>query len=277
MIGFSTPLRVLSLFVVSGVLLVGTGVQAQHTRSVQQTIDLQPDGKVELSATAGSVRVTTWDRPAVEMALRIDGKNAVQVDDIRLRVEEDDGHVKIRTNNADPDGPGLLDLIGLGSTEGPTTNYTLRVPKRASLCITTKRGAVDVSGIGGDVTVEGMSASVHVRDVGGRVIAGTFSGPLRAENVQGELVFGTFSGDLSLWAASLPSKSQIASFSGNAELVLPEDAAFNLKTETSWGGKISSDFSLPDSSEGDGPIAVGGGGPTITFESFSGDLTLRAE
>ena len=275
---FSLSLRFLSILVLSGLLAVGIEAQAQHTRSAEQTIDLQPDGKVELSAVAGSVRVSTWDRPAVGMALQIKGSSAAAVDDIRVQVEGDDSHVKIRTSNADPDGVGFLDLIGFGSTGGPATNYTLRVPKAASLRISTKGGTVEVAGLGGDVTVEGMSTSVHVRDIGGRVIAGTFSGPLRAENVRGELIFGTFSGNLYLRATSLPAKSQIGSFSGNAEVVMPADAAFNLKTETTWGGKITSDFALPDSSaQDDGTIPIGGGGPTIAFESFSGDLTLRAE
>jgi hypothetical protein len=274
---FSISLRVLSVVMLSGLLVAGTA-QAQHTRSVERTIDLQPDGKVELSAVAGSVRVTTWDRPAVEMALQIDGKTAAAVDDIDVQVEGDESHLKIRTSNADSDGMGLLDLLGLGASGGPATNYTLQVPKTATLRISTKSGTVDVTGVEGDVIVEGMSASVHVRDIGGRVIAGTFSGPLRAENVRGELIFGTFSGDLSLRATSLPAKSQIGSFSGNAEVVLPADAAFNLKTESSWGGTVTSDFAMPDSAaQEDGSIPIGGGGPMIAFESFSGDLTLRAE
>lgn len=274
----SITLRAFGVIVLSGLLVAGVGAQAQHTRSVEQTINLQPDGKVELSVVAGSVRVTTWDRPAVEMALQIDGETATQVDNIRVQVEGDDSHVKIRTSNADSDGVGVLDLIGLGASEGPATNYTLRVPRNASLKVSTKSAGVEVTGLDGDVIVEGMSASVHVRDIGGRVVAGTFSGPLRAENVQGELIFGTFSGDLSLRSTTLPTKSQIGSFSGNAEVVLPSDAAFNLKTESSWGGTVTSDFAMPDSAvQDDGTVPIGGGGPTIAFESFSGDLTLRAE
>lgn len=278
MIGFSSPLRFLGLLLVSGSVLLGVDAQAQQVRNIQQTIDLKPDGKVQVSATAGSVRVTTWDRPAVEMNLRIEGRNATQVEKTRVMVEEDGGNVKIRTDNADPDGPGLLDLIGLGSAEGPTTNYTLRIPKTASLRVSTTSAEVEVTGLSGDVTVEGNSAPVRVRDIDGRVIAATFSGPLRAENVRGELILATFSGNLHLRLASLPAKSQIGSFSGNAEVILPADAAFDLRTDVSWGGAVTSDFAMPDSlAKEDGTIPVGGGGPQIAFESFSGDLTLRSE
>jgi hypothetical protein len=41
---------------------------------------------------------------------------------------------------------------------------------------------------------------------------------------------------------------------------------------------VTSDFAMPDSAaQEDGSIPIGGGGPMIAFESFSGDLTLRAE
>jgi DUF4097 and DUF4098 domain-containing protein YvlB len=270
--------RVLGLLLLCGGILASIDARAQHARTVNRTIEVRPDGRVELSARAGSVRVTTWDRPAVDVALQIDGGSAARVADVRIQVERDAGHVKIRTNKDDPDGPGLLDLIGVGSADGPSMNDTLRIPKTASLRVATTSAAVDVSGVEGNVTVEGLSAPIRVRDIGGRVVAGTFSGSLRAEAVRGELVFGTFSGGVHLQTASLPAKSQIGSFSGSAKVLLPADAAFNLRAETSWGGTVASDFALPDSAEGaDGEVAVGGGGPTITFESFNGDLTLRAE
>lgn len=117
-----------------------------------------------------------------------------------------------------------------------------------------------------------------MRDVTSRVITGTVSGTLHAENIRGELIFETFSGDLTLRSSSVPAKSQLGNFSGDAEVVLPADAAFNLRTEITWGGGVTSDFAMPDSlAQGDGPIPIGGGGATLAFESVSGSLTLRPE
>lgn len=277
MLVLSHRLRILSLLVLTGLLGAGPVAHAQHTRTVRDTIGLRPDGKVKVSAAAGSVHVAAWDRSAIEMTLRLEDNDAARVEDTRIHVEGDSNKVSIRTDNADPDGPGLWDLIGLGSAEGPETNYTLRVPATASIRVSVQSASVDVEGLNGDVTVEGASSSVRVRDLSGRVIAGTLSGSVHAEDVRGELIFGTFSGDLFLRTSSLRAKSQIGSFSGDAEVVLPADAAFNLKTDISWGG-VTSDFAIPDSStQEDGSVPIGGGGPTLTFESFSGSLTLRAE
>jgi hypothetical protein len=270
--------RLFPLVLLVGIFVAGLDAHAQHTRTVRDTIGLRPDGKVKVSAAAGSVRVATWDRPTVGMTLRIEGDDAAQVQDTRVLVEGDSSTVSIRTDNADPGGPGFWDLIGLGSAEGPATYYRLNMPATASLRVSTKSTSVSVEGLTGDVTVEGTASSIHVRNLTGRVVVGTLSGPLHAENVQGEVIFGTLSGNFHLRSTSLPTKTQIGSFSGDAEVVLPADAAFDLKTEITWGGGVTSDFAMPDSTaQGDGPVSIGGGGPTVTFESFSGSLTLRAE
>ncbi len=278
MLSVSDRLHFLSLALLAGLFVGEMTAHAQSTRTVRDTMGLRSDGTLKVSAAAGSVSVATWERSAVEMTLRIEGPEAASVENLRVHVEEDSSEVSIRTSNADPEGPGFWDLIGLGSTEGPATYYTLRVPATASARVSAKSASVEVEGLEGDVKVEGASSSVRVKDVEGDLMAGTLSGSVHAENVQGKLIFGTLSGDLFFQSSTLPPKSQIGSFSGDAEVVLPADAAFNLKTDITWGGGMTSDFVMPDSSSRtDGSIPIGGGGPTLTFESFSGSLTLRAE
>lgn len=59
---------------------------------------------------------------------------------------------------------------------------------------------------------------------------------------------------------------------------VPTDASVVLKTDITWGGGVTSDFAIPDSaSQEDKSVPIGGGGPEVIFESFSGSLTLRAE
>ena len=130
----------------------------------------------------------------------------------------------------------------------------------------------------GTVTVEGSFASVRLRNVAGGATIATFSGSLDADSLRGDLIFATFSGDATVRRQALDGNNQLATFSGSVDLTLPADAAFDFRTDITWGGSISSDFAAPDSSAQDeGPIPIGGGGPTVAFESFSGSLTLRAE
>jgi len=269
-------LRVLCVSaVLGGALLVGE-VQAQHARSVTQTVEIDPDGAVEVVTTTGRIQVSAWDRSAVQIEARIEGGDSSRVHDLEVQIEGDGRHVSVTTENADPDGPGLLDLIGFGSSDDPEAHVVLRMPATASLTVTTEEAGVEVQGLDADVTVEASSSPVSLSDLAGQVIVGTFSGAIRAENVRGELTAGTFSGNLHLRMPSSPPTSQIGSVSGDAEIVLPTGAAFDLSTDITWGEEITSDFELPTGAS-DGPISVGGGGSQITYESFTGTLTLRAE
>ncbi len=252
-------------------------VLAQPAHTMEQTIEFESEGEVELIAERGTLQIEAWDRSAVEVAVEVE-EWASRQDRDPVEIEKEGRKLVVRTTGADPDGAGFWDLIGLGGDpDAPRTHYTLRVPATVSLSVTTQRGSVEVDGIDGESTIEGYSASVTVRDAGGDVTVATFSGDLHAENVRGPLTFATFSGDAWVKGEAPVAEHTFASFSGDAEIVFPADAAFDLRTDVSWGG-VSSDFVLPDSTaQADGPVSIGGGGPSVIFESVSGRLTLRAK
>lgn len=267
--------RVLALFVFSVSWMGALPLEAQHTRTVDRTIELETDAAVELATDRGSIQITGWDRSEVDAQVRIEGPDAQAVQDAGIEVEDEDGNVSIRTSGVDPDGPGLLDLIGLTSSDGVDTHYELRVPKSTSVSVATQSASVEIRGIGVDVSVAGTSSPVRIEDVDGEIRVATFSGSIEVEKTEGDLRLATFSGDLRARLDALPGDSQLASFSGDAEVLLPANAGFDLRTDITFGGEIASEFDLPEASS-EGPRSVGGGGPTIAFESFSGSLALRA-
>lgn len=266
----------LAIALLIGGCLLGVEAQAQSARTVTRTVHLNADGEVAVNVVAGHVRVRTWDSTAVDVRARIEGSGDSQ-GNARVRVEGGPREVKIKTEGADAGDGGLLALLGFGEAEGPETHYTLRVPATASLSVTTDRAPVEIHGLKGGVSIEGSSSPIQLRDVGGDVKVATFSGSLDADGLQSDLMFATFSGNATVRREAVGGM-QLATFSGDAEITLPADAAFDLRTDVSWGGSVTSDFAVPDSSEeGEGPLPIGGGGPTVAFESFSGSLTLRAE
>jgi len=271
------PLCALACLFVVGILLGGPAIHAQDTRTVSDSIGLHRDGTVKVAITNGSVHVRPWDRPVVSVTARITGTGEGQGQTSGINTDGDSTEVSIRAGGADPDGVGFFEFLGFGSGGGAAIDLSLRVPREAMVRISAESGSVDVEGLQGEAVVEGGSPEVRIRDMDGRVVVGTFSGTLDAENVRGELIFGTFSGSLTLRGSDLPSSCKVGTFSGDAEFAFPSDAGFDLKTDISWGG-VTSDFVLPDSSaDDDGKMQIGGGGPMIVFESFTGDLTLLAE
>jgi len=261
-----------------GILLPGGKAEAQMSRTFTKTVDIETTGTVTLNVVKGSARVTTWDRPAVEVRAQVDGKNAAQIKKAQLQVEEASREVTIRMQETGGGEGGLLALLGLGESDGPDTHYRIRMPVTADLSLTTESASVEVRGVAGDGTIEGASSPIHLRNVTGDATIATFSGSLDADSLRGDLIFATFSGDATVRRQALDGDHQLATFSGNADITLPADAAFDLQTDITWGGSVTSDFAAPDSSaQGEGPLPIGGGGPTLAFESFSGSLTLRAE
>jgi DUF4097 and DUF4098 domain-containing protein YvlB len=264
------------LVLIGGLLAVSPSA-AQHERTVTRTVDVNAKGKVEVNAVAGRVRVTTWDRPAVEMTVRIEGASREAVETMEIQVEGDSHRVSITAAGQEAGDGSLLSMIGLGGgPSGPRTEYTLKMPATASLEVVTQAADVEVTGLQGSLTVEGSSSSVRLRDLEGAVTVATFSGGLDARNLGGRLVFATFSGDANVRLPEGAAETVLATFSGDATLTLPADAGFDLRTDFTWGGGVTSDFEIPSAS-GDEPAPVGGGGPKVVFESFSGDLRLRAE
>lgn len=266
-----------SLFCAASFFLEWRG-KAQPSRAITETIDLAPEAEVELNVVAGSVRVTTWDRAAVEMHVRIEGETEKQVENTQVQVEGNGSQVTINTDDDGEGEIGLFTLLGFGEASGLETNCTLQVPATASLSITSESAPVEVEGLEGDIMIEGASSPVRLNGVAGDVRVATFSGSLEANHVRGNVTFATFSGDARAHLDSVAGRSQFASFSGDAHLTLPPDAAFDLRADVSWGGSVRSEFEGAESAvQAEESVSVGGGGPAIAFESFSGQLVLESD
>lgn len=274
----SRYVRGLGLALLCGIALSGMEGKAQPSRSLTETVDLRPGGEVEINVVSGRVVVTTWERSAVEMQARIDGETAEEIENIEIQAEGSESRVTIEAEGQDAGDIGFFTLLGFGQSSGPETNYRLQVPATASLSITSESAPIEVEGLEGDVVIEGASSPIRLDEVAGDVRVATFSGSLEADKVQGSITFATFSGDARVQIATIAGRSQFASFSGDVHLTIPSDAAFDLRTDVSWGGTVRSEFEEVKSAVHDGEtVSIGGGGPSIVFESFSGGLVLQSE
>lgn len=267
----------ITTFVLLSLVLVASA-WGQPSRVVTDTVDLDPAGGVEIEAQAGSIHVQPWDRSAVGIQVRIEGESSEQLNDTEVTVRKKRQSVIISPEGEDVGDTGFFELLGMTSYEGPKTYYTVRMPRTASLHVRSESAAVEIAGLKGDVTIEGGASPVTLRKVHGDATVATFSGSLTVDDTRGAITFATFSGDATGRLKAIPDDSQFASFSGDVLLTLPADAAFDLRTDVSWGGSVSTDFDGSDASPGEKDVrSFGGGGPLVQFESFSGSLQLRAE
>ena len=268
----------MALACVGMLLLAPSLASAQASRTVSETVSLDRDGEVQLSAFTGEITVSTWDRAAVQIDVRIEGDEQEQVDKTRIRIDGSGDRVTIETDYDELEERflGIFDLGG--DDDRPPTFYTITMPATAALAIDDFSSEIEVTGLRNGLELETFSSPVRLQDIEGEIRADTYSSEFEAEDIAGSIRFETFSGDATISMRDITGDCRFESFSGDVELLLPVDAGFDLDAELGMGGDFESDFALDNvAAEGNEYRgAVSGGGPRIQFETFSGDLELLA-
>lgn len=264
--------------VIMAVLFAGVDAAQAQERTVRETVDLDRDGRVSLKAFSGSITVTTWDEAAAQVDVRIAGDDPELVDLTEIRIQGGGRRLDIETDYEEvEDSQKFLGLFNFGETDKPDTHYTLKIPHTAALSIDDFNSNISITGLEADVEIDAFSSPVTLRDLTGHVRAELFSGNVEIENLSGSIDLTTFSGDVTIGMLALTDDCNFETFSGDVTLTLPPDAAFELDADMDIGGDVASDFTTDATrSDDDKPRgAVNGGGPRLSFETFSGDLALR--
>ena len=247
--------RLLSLLLLLG---FATPLAAQHTRTVNKTLPLNPDGILTVDTYKGSIRVTTWDRAEVQVDARIeaDAGGASLVEDTEIRF---DGNAHRLTLETDYDAveerreQEKRDRFSL-----PFVHYTIRMPATAALRIDDYKSDIDVDGLRAGLRIETYKGTVNVRDL------------------DGDLQLETYKGDAEVTFARLRGDSAIDTFKGSITLRLPPDAGFSLDADLGRKGDLDADFRLPEIRREDRAYRtdIHGGGPRLRLETHKGTFRL---
>ena len=307
---------------VAAVARPGKRTRAPRGQQVERTTAATPDVVLSVCLGSGSVSVRAWDRnqvrvrwsdglqielrrpeavsnsaPAKELTLTSDGtlskprSSCLPFGDIELDVPRG-AIVQLQTRDADVNVSGVT-RVGV-VTQGGTVNVE-RVTR-----------FVDVTTIGGDISVQNSKASIKLHSVGGSIDAhsvaasavgdileaGTVGGDISLAQISHGLVtVSTVSGDVT-FAGSLTQGGRYSfqAIQGDVSLSLPADSSFRLNANLGRGGDLVSDFPLKYSSSvveqsdpfkkrGSGfqhiDAVYGTGDALINLSSFGGSVELR--
>jgi DUF4097 and DUF4098 domain-containing protein YvlB len=265
--------------------LVAATAQA---RDFAKTLTLSGAGRVVVELRSGSVQVSGWDK-----------------NEVKVEAKGDDEVPKIR---AEPDRVVV---------EGADEDVVVHMPAAAKLRIKTLSGNVTFEGVsggaraasvsgdfhvkacGGGVELAGVSGGAKVRDVKGGLRFKSVSGGLEAEGVTGDEVQGkTVSGEILLrrfQAKRIELKShsgnvvaegilakegtlRAKSFSGNLEIRLPVDAAFDIQAQSRMGHVVVG-YEVRDATGKHSASRVmgrvRGGGSELQLRSFTGEIRVQ--
>jgi DUF4097 and DUF4098 domain-containing protein YvlB len=282
-----------------GLLILAASLSAQARTDIAENRAIATDGRIQVDNMAGSIKVSTWDKPEVE----IRGQLGDRVDE--LEISETSGGLRIRVHNQNnqrrldeshlqlqvPPGVSLeLESISAHITMQDLDNSSIVASSvSGDIDIAANTGHLEVESVSGDVTFTGKAPRVTMETVSGEIEALGVEGEVRVTTVSGDLVlqggaislgrFETVSGDLELnLLVSDGGRLSADSMSGDVTLVLPgsQQAEFSAQT---YSGDIRTEFgAVSNESDSRGrnlEFTAGNNGASISIESFSGDAHLK--
>jgi hypothetical protein len=230
---------------------------AADSKDIHRTLPLDSRGHVTIDTYKGSIRVSTWDRNEIDVAVRIEEDGDVFAQSVKqadVRFDASPSDVRITSNNQ---WSFFLDGVA------PLYNYTIRMPRTASLRIKDYKSESEVSDLAAELQVETYKGSLQLRNFGGGLMVNTYKGDIRAD------------------FAAVMSPVRIETYKGDIELRMPRDSRFDLSTDLGRrSGDPDSDFAryVRTSSSRDRThrSQVNGGGPEVRVRSYKGEFRLRA-
>src|SRR3954470_7531337 len=217
----------------------------------EQTYRVNPDVRISIKNTDGSIRIYGADTPEVKLQAVKKAYQQERLDKISVNVTAQPNSVSIETSY--PPKPKL----GLGDRSG-TVDYILIVPQTCTI------SRVDLSN--GEVVVEGMR--------GGKVTANLVNGRMFDHNGFGEHDLFVANGGLDIandWWEQAKFSVTAKIVNGNLRAFIPADASFHLRAST-VDGNVANDFT--EAEEGhSGPVR---NVDTAVGSSAQAELRLQA-
>lgn len=228
------------------------------TEEFHQTYALMPDGRIELDNINGAVHISSWDRNEVKVDAVKYADNKDRLDEAKIEIDASKDLISIQTKYRDHDLS-----FNWGSHNNPAgVEYTLTVPRTAHLDeIKLINGALDVTGISGEVTASCINGRLEAHDLSGRAHLSTINGRLEAN-------FNQLGGHT----------LELSSVNGSVELTIPSDSMAEVEASTVSGG-IENDFGLHVNHHRfvghDLRGELGSGGTRIKLEDVNGRIALH--
>lgn len=242
--------------------------------------EIGPTGLLAVRLRAGDARLRAVDGSVVRVHDN-DGDLERSV-----LVERGDGSLSLRAGRGVPFGEGKR-------RESHSAELVIDVPTGATVVVETASAEVTVDGLTGDQRYRTASGDIRLRDVRGRLSVETMSGDVDVLAVgTSSVVARTVSGDLSVRTANLEAfratttsgdvrmagrlmgdgPFAIETVSGDMLLALAGDV--RLEASTVAGDVTSEVDARSEGTPGRRVFVVGGGRPTMTVRSMSGDVSL---
>jgi DUF4097 and DUF4098 domain-containing protein YvlB len=287
----------------------------KYEEKFEKTEALAKGGKVYLINVSGDIEIKSWKEDQVKIeALKVSEASTLDkakenAKEVTIEVTNETGVLRIETKY--PERRGFW-----GNNINVSVNYKLWIPEKAPADVKSVSGDVtldfihggaakvnSVSGnvnvlgaagveiklVSGDITLENVMGDAYLKSVSGTIKATKITGSVELESVSGDIELNdvaeartvtgkTISGNITYVGTIMPGGNyELKSHSGNVEMKIPANSAFDLEAST-FSGVIDSEFEIqvvgklsPKEIHG----TVNKGGARIRLGSFSGNVELK--
>ena len=260
----------------------------QERDEVNQTYELAPGARVEVSSIRGRVEIVTADTTTAEVQIIRTARTRADLEYHKIEVEQAGNSLVVR---------GVQDREQRrGQNIQVNHQVILKLPRRIDLSVNSVSGPIKVGDVEGQTHVSSISGSAKIGDVGGKLqvssVSGSLdvgnvgadarvtsiSGNLRLGQVNGSLDVSSVSGALNATLVSLsPQGIHIQSVSGSVEIAFKSEINADFNAEHVSGEVYLDVPNVTRDSEAKSPnvrARIGAGGTPITISSVSGNIRL---
>lgn len=226
----------------------------QVTEEFHQTYPLSATGRVNLGNINGGVKITVWDRAAVQVDAIKKAYRRDRLAEAQIEVTSTEENIRIKTkyperNQNWNDNPA-------------TVEYSLTVPRKAILeSVELINGPLDIEGVEGNVKASSVNGPVTARGLMGEARLTTVNGPLRATfselNEARPISLGSVNGDVTV---VIPSNANASVRAGTVHGLITND----------WGVQVKHGEYVGHSLD----AQIGNGGPRVKLSNVNGAISI---
>jgi hypothetical protein len=265
---------------------------------------LNAGGRLAVESFNGSVEVSTWDQPAVDISGTKYARTQEDTADVKIEIDHTPESVSVRATRPSMRNGNYGARFAIKVPRGAvierlvTSNGAIRAsdgigPSRMK----TSNGHVEVRGLKGGLTAETSNGPIEAIDIDGAVDAHTSNGHIRLEQVRGAVDATTSNSGIRAILEKVQGSVRLQSSNGPIDLSLPANAQSDVRAHTSnsgitvhlpgevnarlsadtSNGSIASDFEMRihgEISKHHIEGSLGSGGPLIDLRTSNGSIRI---
>ena len=260
----------------------------QERDEINQTYQLAPGARVEVSSIRGPVEIVNADTATAEVRIIRSARTRADLEYHKIEIQQTDNSLVVR-GVEEPEGRQRQNIQ-------VNHHVILKLPRRIDLSVKSVSGSIKVGDVDGQTHVSSISGSANIGNVGGKLQVNSISGSLEVGNVGAEARVNSISGDVRL--GQVNGSLDVSSVSGglNTTLVTLSPQGIHIRSvsgsiEIGFKGEVNADFTaksvsgqvyldVPNvtrESEEKSPnvrARIGAGGTPIKISSVSGNIRL---